>query len=197
MSTTPPLPNPQLTALEQRVAALEIALAVQKAAIHYDDATKTITLHTPIGQSIGINDGTRSISLKDTSDNSITMSPTGIAIATVDEVAITLHTASGQTIAIDDANKSITLKDESNNSITMSPTGIAIVSPYDISLKASGNITQTAQANVTMSAVGNLHVATQQIELEAQTSFSAKASATAEVSASGMLTLKGALVSIN
>jgi hypothetical protein len=151
MSTTPPLPNAQLTALEQRVSALESALALQRTAVHYDDATKTITLRTPIGQ----------------------------------------------TIAIDDGDKSITLKDANNNSITMSPTGIAIVSPYDIAFKASGNITQTAQANVTVSALGNLKVTAEQIDMEAQTTFEARGNATAEVSASGVLTLKGALVSIN
>jgi uncharacterized protein (DUF2345 family) len=152
MSTTPPLPNPQLTALEQRVSALESALAAQKTAIHYDDATKTITLRTP----------------------------------------------AGQTLVISDQHSTISLKDTSGNSITMSSTGIAIVSPYDITFKASGNITQTAEENVNVSAVGgNLHVTAVQIDMEAQTTFTAKASATAEVAASGMLTLKGALVSIN
>jgi hypothetical protein len=151
MSTTPPLPNHQLTALEQRLAALESVIAANKTRIHYDDATKTITLRTP----------------------------------------------AGQTLAIDDQNSSISLKDASGNSITLSRAGIAIVSPYDISFKATGNLTQTAVGNVAVSATGNLHVATQEIDLEAQTTFNAKASATAEVSASGVLTLKGALVSIN
>jgi BMFP domain-containing protein YqiC len=42
MSTHPPLPDPQLTALEQRVAALESALATSKTAIHYDSVAKAI-----------------------------------------------------------------------------------------------------------------------------------------------------------
>jgi hypothetical protein len=151
MSTTPLLPNPQLTALEQRVAVLESALAAQKTAIHYDAATKTITLRTP----------------------------------------------AGQTLVLSDQHSTISLKDASGNSMTLSSTGIAVVSPYDISLKASSNITQSAVGNVAVTAAGNLHVATQQIDLEAQTTFSAKAAATAEVAAAGVLTLKGAMVSIN
>jgi hypothetical protein len=170
VSTTPPLTNAQLTALEQRILAVENALAATRAAIHYDDATKTITLLTP----------------------------------------------AGQTIAIADGSKAITLKDASGNSIVMSSTGIVITSTSDISLKAVGNITQTAtqgnitltaaqgniaqvatQGNVSVTAAGNATTNAAQVNMEAQTTFSAKATATAEVTASGVLTLRGSLVSIN
>jgi hypothetical protein len=108
MSTTPPLPNPQLTALEQRVTALEHALASRGAAIQYDDATKTITLHTPAGQSIAIADGNKTISLTDASGNSITMSSTGIAI--VSQSDITLK-ASGNITQTAQANMTVSAAD--------------------------------------------------------------------------------------
>ena len=108
MSTTPPLPNPQLTALEQRVSALESALAASKSAIQYDGATKTITLRTPAGQTVTINDESSSISLKDASGNSITLSATVIAITSASNITLQ---ASGNITQTAQANVTVSAAD--------------------------------------------------------------------------------------
>jgi phage baseplate assembly protein gpV len=137
MSTTPPLANPALTALEQRVTALEHALASRGAAIQYDDATKTITLHTPAGQSVAIADGNKTISLKDASGNSITMSPTGIAIVSAYDISFK---ASGNITQTAQAN--VTVSAANNLKVTAEQIDIEA----QMTFEARGNTTAEVSA---------------------------------------------------
>jgi len=110
---------------------------------------------------------------------------------------ITITTPGNNKVVLDDKDKSILLQDQNNNSVKLSGSGIAMTSPFDISLKADGNITLDATKAVNIKAVTDVKVTGMNVNCEAQVGFVGKGSATAEVSAAGQTTIKGALVMIN
>lgn len=110
---------------------------------------------------------------------------------------ITVLTPANNTIVMSDDAKSICLQDENGNKIEMTTSGILLDSPFDIALKAKGNITLDATGNIESTAQMDIKNGGLNINSEAKVSLVAKGSASAELSASGQVTVKGAMVMIN
>lgn len=110
---------------------------------------------------------------------------------------VTIKTPAGNQVVLDDTGKSILVKDQNSNSATFSSSGITLDSPYDINLKAKGNIKLEASASATVKASADVKISGLNVTCEAQAGLTAKGSATAELSASGQTTVKGAMVMIN
>ncbi|HEY0066193.1 MAG TPA: type VI secretion system tip protein VgrG [Flavisolibacter sp.] len=60
--------------------------------IHFNDDTKTITIDTPAGNSIKLDEAGSKIEMKDQNNNTVTLSPTGIKLESPLEVKITAGT---------------------------------------------------------------------------------------------------------
>lgn len=103
--------------------------------------------------------------------------------------SITLETPGRQSIYINDETGEVALKDKYGNSIQMNKDGIKLKSGKDILLEAAGN--------ATIQAKGNFSSRSLQSEVTADTSLKLSGQAAAELKAGGMVTVKGALVTIN
>lgn len=79
--------------------------------IHFNDDTKTITIDTPAGNSIVLDESAKSIKIKDQNSNSIEMSPTGIKIDSQKNIDVTagvnLSLKAGATLSIGGVNISV------------------------------------------------------------------------------------------
>ena len=115
-----------------------------------------------------------------------------------DKKVVTIVTPGKNTIVISDDDKSILLQDQTGNKVKLSEDGILLDTPKDITAKAQGKISLTAQGNVEIeSSTGDVTGKGMNVSLTAQTGFTAKGNASAEVSASGQTTVKGSMVMIN
>ncbi|MFA9215686.1 MAG: type VI secretion system tip protein VgrG [Sphingomonadaceae bacterium] len=114
-----------------------------------------------------------------------------------DKKVITFTTPGNNKVVISDDAKSILLQDQSNNKVELSPSGILLDSPHDITMKAVGKVSITAQEHVEVMANLDVMVSGLNINHNANIGFVAKGTATAELSAAGQTTVKGALVMIN
>lgn len=95
--------------------------------------------------------------------------------------SISIETPGGNKIVLSDDAKGFSMQDQNGNKIVMDDNGICIESAKDITIKASGNLSEE----------GN------NIELKANASFKASGNSGAEVSTSGSAVLKGSIVQIN
>lgn len=59
-----------------------------KMRVHFNDDTKTITINTPAGNKIVLDEASTSITVKDQNDNKIVMSPVGIAVESPKDITI-------------------------------------------------------------------------------------------------------------
>ncbi len=64
-----------------------------KMRIHFEDSTKTITIDTPAGNSIKLDESGRSIEITDQNENSMKMKPSGIELKSPLEIKITAGTS--------------------------------------------------------------------------------------------------------
>jgi Rhs element Vgr protein len=110
---------------------------------------------------------------------------------------ITATTPGNNKVVLDDTDKSILVQDQHGNSVKLSQAGIACDSPYDITLKAQGNIRMSANLSIEMAAQADVKASGLNVQCEAQVGFVGKGAATAELSAAGQTTVQGALVMIN
>jgi Rhs element Vgr protein len=82
-----------------------------KMRVHFHDQTKTITIDTPAGNSIKLDEAGKTIEIKDQNDNKVTMSPTGIKLNSpknVDiEAGINLSLKAGASLTIGAASLSV------------------------------------------------------------------------------------------
>ena len=110
------------------------------------------------------------------------VSRSGITLLFDDDAAVvSLATPGGNTLTLTDADGGIVLADQNGNTLTMNSDGIEISSAQALSLIAGTDLTGEGVNT----------------EFVASAEFKAEGSATAAVTSSGMLTLEGALVSIN
>jgi Rhs element Vgr protein len=118
---------------------------------------------------------------------------------TMDDVKkiIQISTPGGHTVTMSDDQQSITIVDSNNNKMEMTNSGIAISSPFDITIKATGQIQMEAQTSISIKATTDLSLKGLNVSAEAQVSLAAKGQAQAELSASGQTTVRGAMVMIN
>lgn len=79
--------------------------------LHFNDDTKTITVDTPAGNSLELDEQNKSVTMKDQNNNSITMSPTGIKIESQKNIEINagvnLTLKAGATLTIGGVNISV------------------------------------------------------------------------------------------
>ena len=110
---------------------------------------------------------------------------------------ITATTPAKNKVVLDDTDQSILVQDQHGNSVKLSQAGIACDSPYDITLKAQGNIRMSANLSIEMTAQADVKASGLNVQCEAQVGFVGKGAATAELSAAGQTTVQGAMVMIN
>ena len=97
--------------------------------ISFDDENKIITIVTPGGNSVALNDTTQEIVIQDQSSNSITMAPAGITIKSASDMTLQ---ATGQ-LSIN----AMTVKLAATTSLEMS--GATISQSADTTFSATGN----------------------------------------------------------
>ncbi|MDO6686769.1 MULTISPECIES: type VI secretion system tip protein VgrG [unclassified Agarivorans] len=114
-----------------------------------------------------------------------------------DKKIITIKTPAGNQLVFSDDDESITLTDQNNNEIKTNDSGISLTSPKDLNLKASGDISLTADGKVAIAATQDATISGLNVQASANVGFAAKGEASAELSASGQTTVKGAMVMIN
>lgn len=109
-----------------------------------------------------------------------------------------LKTPGGQEITLSDSGNSVEIKDSNNNKISLSTTGISLTSATNINITAKGNINIEAQGgNLAMKAAATLTQSALSINATADTQLNMQGNAGTELTSSGMLKLRGALVTIN
>ena len=87
--------------------------------LHFNDDTKTVTLDTPAGNSLELDEQNKSVTMKDQNNNSVTMSPSGIKIESQKNIEINagvnLTLKAGATLTIGGVN--ISVKADGNVSV--------------------------------------------------------------------------------
>ncbi len=82
-----------------------------KMRVHFHDQTKTITIDTPAGNSIKLDEAGKTIEIKDQNNNTVTMSPSGVKMKSpknVDiEAGVNLTLKAGATLSIGGVNISV------------------------------------------------------------------------------------------
>jgi uncharacterized protein involved in type VI secretion and phage assembly len=82
-----------------------------KMRIHFNDSTKTITIDTPAGNSIQLDEGGTKIEIKDQNNNKVTMNTSGISVESPQNIEIkagvNLTLSAGATLSIGGASISV------------------------------------------------------------------------------------------
>jgi len=114
-----------------------------------------------------------------------------------DKKAVQISTPGQQSVRLDDDAATVTIKDMNGNTFTMNSAGISLDSALDIVLKAKGNISLTAGANLNLKATAKTAIDGAQVGVTATTSLTASSAGMAKLSAAAVLKLTGALININ
>jgi phage protein D len=111
--------------------------------------------------------------------------------------AITISTPARQVVTLNDASGEVRITDANGNSVTLGKGGIAIDGASGVSLAAAGDLVLTAGGSLSLKAAGRVSCEGLQVDLNAGTTLSARGQATVDLTSAGVVTVRGALVSIN
>lgn len=98
-----------------------------------------------------------------------------------DLITTIMETPNGNIITISDDEGKISIEDENANTFVLNSDGVSVESPFDITIKASGDVS----------------IEGMNVKLKANTELKAESSASSELSSSGITVIKGSQVQIN
>jgi Rhs element Vgr protein len=109
-----------------------------------------------------------------------------------------LETPGGHTILLSDKSREIDIQDSNGNKMSLSKSGIDINSVKDITIKAKGKLTLSANRKIAVKTIfGDVTLDGINVKARAKMGFQGSGMQSAKVSSNGQLVIKGATVMIN